>query len=642
MEYYFLPDVSFDLGMLAEKDKEVRKRVQKAKEYAEGQQMTRKIAKSTANYRGSEKNPIPLIISFLDQVNDMQPSEEIFQLLGMLCWHPKFFIDRYGLDPERTDSKDDPSPKWKGSVYRNYKMMAQKFYQLLEDFQRQIALYDTYVQRGTKELDRQSTKTIEQSTLEKIKQEILSYYQQYRVEVGAHVKKTGSSVKLEVNETLLENCCTNPWLYPLAHIILTRDCQYQLMGRQKYKKQILLTTEGQHVWDENLSTSSAAWVNDCTFNLSQNIRATLDKFLREKFVTNITCALKRNAAEQIIGATSSAEDNFLLSRTRNFLRQIELSNQLTKLDENHHFTPFQAISFDVEVLAVYVGASFGMDTVEIKRLIPTLSQIIVSRSNVEQILRENQFDSERQSIYGDTRKKLKDVAKALKSLLLPTHYYSCADAQKIVQNLKPHLQTLAHAKVIHKGITSVDLSIRDFYDSISDFMKFWDLTQIGLWASNALHPLGLSAKCMPLFVRKCMKELDKAIVPYLKFSKVISLMEDQDLQKRKKFLKNNPITLNLRYQISQQMNLKAADIFLKKTVFPLISVRNQERQQSPLEVIEEMWGTQIEQCLIGDKQIKLYAAFDETLIESFNWLKAKIHNAFLCQSVCFRFNTPEV
>ena len=45
-----------------------------------------------------------------------------------------------------------------------------------------------------------------------------------------------------VDTRLIGHCYEKEWLLPIAHIILIRDAQYQMMGELKYKKEELLTS----------------------------------------------------------------------------------------------------------------------------------------------------------------------------------------------------------------------------------------------------------------------------------------------------------------------------------------------------------------------------------------------------------------
>ena len=123
------------------------------------------------------------------------------------------------------------SPHHQLKRYNKFSDEYRSIFRALKEYEESIALYTRYRTKGATDLDRENKHTVlSYDKLGQLKAEIDTIYQTYYNEIRSLQYMPKILYPPETNERLLENCIAKGWLLPLAHIIVVRDAQYQMMG----------------------------------------------------------------------------------------------------------------------------------------------------------------------------------------------------------------------------------------------------------------------------------------------------------------------------------------------------------------------------------------------------------------------------
>lgn len=631
MDLYFNPQKKNSEYIVVFPSKSIMKLENKINSDKEIQNLKQELA-FLSFLRLAEKE-LPLVfLDLLEGETTNLSNQQYFQTLALLSCHPQFLV---------RPSKASKSGKtnWKQfdkKFYSKYKKTVIKLYRKLSKYQRELSLLQAYIARGTKELDRESTKELPMHILDELEESIDSSYRKYCNLLQDYTSKVLKCPK--VDKKLLRNCCTKPWLLPLASVILVRDAQYQMADHVKYKKEELLSSSSKQIFEElfDIKVPSASAISTCTYYISCEIRNALALYLGGMFIVRPPVKLAQQASKQRYEKIDSDDISEILKMS------LFWKYARHPLKCGHSVKPFTVPAFKVEKLALLLGDKFKLNMREIKRLIPVLQNIFTKRENVQKQLIAKHFNVTKTNPNDQSVVSFGDAVECLKKLLQPESYYmkksdatADSDAADILKHNYAAYRKLYIAKIIKSQLPEVERSnskcsdhdIGHFYHDISRFMKFEDLMPIGLLYSNALHPCGINDVPIPQFFDFCLNQITEAFKPYQKKKFIYLCMgineSDKDM---KALLKNNTYSQILRYEIPKQMTWDIAIEFLRENIFGIRDKQAAEKFKFQKETMKKYWGRLFMQYnLIADKDTPaLYVAFSQTLYESFKWLTAKV------------------
>lgn len=184
----------------------------------------------------SKDGYLATIIELTKKLNNadlpVEDQQKTFQALLLFCTKPMLLFGETGDCENGADVLLHRIKNFEKSI-RNYEEAWSIF-----NYEFQVCRH--YVRRGGTDLDREPTgkSRLEDDKKEQLKNALNYVYRAYFYELKDHKAKI--SVIPQINDRLLTHCYSKQWLLPLAHVILIRDAQLQMMGREKYKKASLL------------------------------------------------------------------------------------------------------------------------------------------------------------------------------------------------------------------------------------------------------------------------------------------------------------------------------------------------------------------------------------------------------------------
>ncbi len=279
MDLYFNPQKENSEYIVAFPSKSIMKLENKINSDKEIQNLKQELA-FLSFLRLAEKE-LPLVfLDLLEGETTNLSNQQYFQTLALLSCHPQFLVR-----PSKASKTDETD--WKQfdeKFYSKYKKTVIKLYRKLSKYQHELSLLQDYIARGTTELDRESTKEFPTDILDKLEEDVNSIYGKYCALLQDYTSKALKCPK--VDKKLLRNCCTKPWLLPLASVILVRDAQYQMANHVKYKKKELLSSSSKQIFEEffDIKVFSAPAISACTYYMSCEIRNALALYLGGMFI----------------------------------------------------------------------------------------------------------------------------------------------------------------------------------------------------------------------------------------------------------------------------------------------------------------------------------------------------------------------
>lgn len=561
--------------------------------------------------------PLELYAYLAKRDDKEKENEKAFQTLALACYDPTLFISETRLFGSYPAQNNVPSK------YTKRKKTCQRFYRDLDAYYHELALYCDYVNRGTKGLNRDCTQSqsLSQDEIGHMSNDINALYKEYYYSVqGA----TNSAKKFpKVNRRLLEHSCTNPWLLPLAHIILTRDAQYQMTGRVKYKASMLLTAESDSVLASEQSIAKANRLAQHTRNFCIEIRNVFGRYLSSKHVTSPVLTLDHKAWDEVREHANTTRLNTLPT-------QIAWQQQSSTLmtHDQHSPAPFTAPDCDMRMFSILLGMAYDLSISHVEDMIKVLPTYILERQTPDSIVKVIGLDHV--VIEANKKPSLAEVIGAAKKMAQPSTYYNEVSADKIIHNLRADYELLAKAQVVPAISQDNPFSCKSFYRNISSFIHFRDMTTIGLWLSHSVDSWALPSIELPSLLSECMEHLDKSLKQYCKFTKILEIMGVTiDSSDQQRLLKTDQTMCNVRYQISNAMNWERAQEFITNNLLKKDCNHTNERKSFQYDTMRRYWKTLMPEYTANDNSLWFYATFSQTTIESINWMKARIQNLLL-------------
>lgn len=466
----------------------------------------------------SEGGYLPTIIELTKKLNHadlpLEEQEKTFQALLLLCSEPELFF-----------SKTAGCENSVNSLIHNVK----SFEKSLKDFEKRWSTFACefqvccqYIRRGITDLDREPTgeSRLDTKKRNQLKNALNYVYKAYFYELQEYgVKKARIPV---VDDRLLTHCYNKQWLLPLAHVILIRDAQLQMMGKVKYKKAGLLddslpafkpgnfpSNENLYIWNM-ITYKYAGRIQDeliralsgtCKFEYE----ADMTKFIQKAYEDYVSMLDKRREAWQ--------EENSKMSRL--YLSSISFAYNvlLDERDMRIHKIKKSAPAFfcipvcHLDEFAIRIATKLHLDTQQLDILIKTLPKFVWDSISFESWRKDKPvFDNLSESALSD----LNQLLSALKSLLNPREYFSGKNADTSSCQLRNAAKILDNASGAQRTGDDADLLWRVFKKTI----YFQDLTCLALLSSGAVSTQYCPEEILPDIVASYMEDLSCYLYEY--------------------------------------------------------------------------------------------------------------------------------
>ncbi len=323
-----------------------------------------------------DKNSIlDLSLSLLNCNIDDWTVEQKFQTFMLMCFAPDMFMGDTRLFGQCENT--DYIPR---KFSKNKKKLI-KFNQKLDAFFHEMYLYQSYVNRATKELDRDVNKPRFVNKLNVICDDLSAVYKAYYEKVRRVISNASSKCP-SINKRLLEHCITNCWLLPFAHIILIRDAKYQITGNVKYSLITLLKAESKNVFGAGISPEYATLIASETNWACLIILDILETHLNDEITTRPVSEFSKAAKKHIFEYSERLTVNGALD----FVYQFYNLQKLQELDVKHDATPFAVPDYDTASLTAIIGIKFQIKSSQINNLSKFLSIDLLKRVNIRKEL----------------------------------------------------------------------------------------------------------------------------------------------------------------------------------------------------------------------------------------------------------------
>lgn len=425
------------------------------------------------------------LISLVNKLNqsDLPQAEEerLFQALSLFCVRPKLFF-KSAADREGKNTAEHDVEKFEKDVGRFHRKWA--------SFVTEIQLCKRYIHKGTRDLDRDATQIRKLNTTgeEQLAETLKNIYHAYYYEL----KAVGLDIVAElpsVDKKLLHNCLEKQWLLPLAHVILIRDAQCQMMGRKKYKKEALLLDDdiAKQLDISGLTEEKKYACGSLTYAYALEIQAALAKTLDGKLRSDYKNAFAHFFYEEY--QTSKKENKEAMGKSSHLSVILGCSNisalrrfqdQMGEL-EKLNITPFAVPACHTEILALRIAAKLELSVEQLQVLTKKLPELFWSRTPLESWLNQlNIFD---ESEAADMNQKLNTLLSPVCVLLNPNEYFS---AQNSEADLSAKLIRAAKALDPQIGGAGLSNNMKKLWSVFQDILYFCDLTKPALLLSGAI------------------------------------------------------------------------------------------------------------------------------------------------------------
>ena len=492
------------------------------------------------------------------------------------------------------------SPHHQLKRYNKFSDEYRSIFRALKEYEESIALYTRYRTKGATDLDRENKHTVlSYDKLGQLKAEIDTIYQTYYNEICSLQYMPKILYPPETNERLLENCIAKGWLLPLAHIILVRDAQYQMMGELKYKKEDLLERSSKKFLLPCGNSILSNILDTLTQKCAESIRVKLAEYLKDQMfvypIRDLRKILKSKKAEE----RAAIKEKDSKDPSQNILLYFDFTQMLfestsdddcdeSSKDHAEENIPFPVLSYNIRDFFADFAATEELDYKTTNTLLNVYPDIL---SDLD-LLEENVFDDDNTG-HSDTPEKLNKTLKilrlALKSIALPEYYYGykLVDKKADIYSQQKKLVRKASDKLISvKSASGNDKSLRYLRFvkrkgegkksqklkneiaaiwGILDYLNTMDLTEIGLICSNAVTINPEQIK-IPFLFSLCRKKVMKQLERYRNSEKYYDAfhleLPRKALKKTKTYIK--PITDQYVYSLTEASAIE----FIKKCVVP--------------------------------------------------------------------------
>ena len=399
-----------------------------------------------------------------------------------------------------------------------YHSIQSKFTEKLRNGMHRYMLCQTYIRRGTTELDRDYVapsdpknpgegRNLPLEILEKLRQDIQQYYLYYykRLDsLGYQVKE-----KPKVSERLLEHCCEKPWLITIAHIFLLRDAQYQMMGDHKYTATTILQEDSKPFL---LSRKQGDCVKEesevdpvVSHEIAKRIQAVFAYYMSLYANTTLTAGIL-NRVETGLSITALLGASFFEGIAQG-QRAFEIVNDWSEI-------LFAVPDCKPDVLALKIGKAQALSTVQVDALQKWISMILWQDCNIKKL-----FENDPELRHTDVD-AMNEILRSIKEFLNPERYYSYKTGKGGLR------QSLIRASKILGKYRIVKSSSKDgrkqTEETMASFITARDISNDILYISGAVAPY--KEKMYPPFVQYYKQKLEKKLDYYQRKSIILSSM----------------------------------------------------------------------------------------------------------------------
>lgn len=477
-------------------------------------------------------SPEPFLSLLISKISEPEPNsaEEAiaeFRTLALLCTRPHFLFGT--INKEKTQNVF--SAKEFQKFIRKISKFDEKWNHCLWDSK----LYYYYVERGTKNLNRDvivQTGKLDSQKRTWLVNDLSDLYKNYYYSLiakGYHLVQEPI-----VNERLVEHCYEKEWLLPLAHVILIRDAQYQMMGKVKYKQEDLLLPRSEKFYLESQNKNahiSMCMADEITYEMASEVHEILGKHLIKYLPINPVITALQQLNEKMdkklsvdCDPVSAQYSLFKLNRDREFRKKnYEQADLLFPIPDCYPC-----------ILAIWLGRTLGLSTSDIDLLANRLPQLLWQRCNISDEL-GNIISSSRKDYHN-----IVSTIQAVKDFLNPYQYYSFHDqgtfhfTNQLVRSAK-----FLCSKEFENISSGSNVEIRKITKIFSSFVVFKDLTNIGLSISHAVDLQ--SGVATPTILKSYLKKLKKELKKYCQDKAVLKFTCADAVRKKDKLHWHTPI-----------------------------------------------------------------------------------------------------
>lgn len=446
---------------------------------------------------------MPFLLSEIMNPEPDSPKDARNELvaLALVCAHPRFLFGKVADWDER-----DQAPSFSYKALKSLLVESQEFETRMVKFVHEYQLCLKYIKRGTTDLDRDPNRAPAESNrggrIEKVtlaeKDKLINalnacYISYYHCLLSCGYRVSKCPV---VTPRLVENCYEKEWLLPLAHIILVRDAQYQMLGKKSYKKATLLQPDSLKFTLERTNANVAIPMAEAaliTYNHALDIRNVLEYHLRKHLASNPVAY----ALQKIISKPQHCINNNLDAWAA--LARVQYVLDLKRANGDQAELLFPVPDCEPHVLAIQIGEALKLETSQVDQLAAVLPDLLWNRGNVQDPL------DKIVSADSTTGQNLIELVENLKKFLDPKRYYS---KDSIVDPLIRSAMILDKAKIKNLEITAQAKAVKH---TASRFIVFRDLTAPALLISHAieLEDGVLIPSILEHYVSKLKKKLKK-------------------------------------------------------------------------------------------------------------------------------------
>lgn len=460
----------------------------------------------------------------ISKISDVEPSSQEeakaeFKSLSLLCTRPNFLFG--------TISKEEKRALKKTFSAKNFKKICKEFSKFdsrwsLLFHERELYLY--YVNRGTKNLNRDRNDSQDKLSSEEKNELINDMNKLYRGYYYSLLANGYNPVSEPVVDTrLIGHCYEKEWLLPIAHIILIRDAQYQMMGKSKYAQAELLQPGSSLKFElkakgpGNLVSMRSA--DEITYEICLEAREILKEHLSKYFlvnpVLNAIQGLTNIEGGDISATTNALDTHYLLSKAKWNLGLYQANDDQAGLI-------FPIPDCDTHILAKQIGRTTDLSIEQMDQLEKELPALLWTRCNIENTLKSIPSDS---SNGPNNRKTVISIVSALRNFLNPYQYYSL----KLLNPQETHIfadQLVKSARLLHQKEfenckSGSNLEIENVTKVFSSFLVFRDITDVGLVLSHAVDPG--NGVVIPIILKQYISKLKRVFKAYGKNASVLRL-----------------------------------------------------------------------------------------------------------------------
>lgn len=393
-----------------------------------------------------------------------------------------------------------------------FEHILQEIYQEWDTLQEELDLCHNYMQRGTVRLNRPPEKDHfgqERGEMAKDINKIYRAYYYQLMALGLQWKTTPPVV--HENSNLFLNIMERPWLRPLAHVILIRDAQAQMMGKEKYRDSELLFGRYSFLDMGALTQEQKKTRDELTTYYALRIRDILAKYLKGKNRTDCRSAFSSYFQEEYKKKKEKIEgDGFYDLDIWNSIAAMNARAEFMEKVSIFEVPDFSVPSCHVKETALKLAHQLKMSPDQLRTLEKAIPKALWGQGALEKAL--NAFE-------GETKDKLAERLNPLRTLVNAKEYYADTNTKNAISQ-----KILDAAVKIHGNssksfvLENKDAKMSLAWNVYKDMIYFGDLTRSALLLSQAVDPCTAPAKNWFKFFRHCKLAMDHALKKYQSFS----------------------------------------------------------------------------------------------------------------------------